>query len=85
MAKLTAAADKALGIENQFLTGVRANIEDAKGRHLRGTLWETVAEDDSDALRALMASKHLYDRELLRQLPHNRRVTVHGFDRRFFN
>ena len=84
MAKLTAAAAKALGIENQFLTGVWANIEDAKGRHLRGTLWETVAEDDSDALRALMASKRLYDRELLRQLPHNRRVTVHGFDRRFF-
>jgi len=81
MANSQAAAD-ALRIENQYLGGVQANIDDAKGAHLRGSIWETIADDDSDALRALMAGRRLYDRELLKKLPHNRRVTVTGYERR---
>ncbi|MCB9865294.1 MAG: hypothetical protein H6816_01450 [Phycisphaerales bacterium] len=80
----TEAAASALRIENQFLGGVQGNVEAAKGFHLRGSQWETVADDDSDALRAAMAKRRLYDRELLKKLPQNRRITVTGYDRRFF-
>lgn len=77
------AAAEALRIENQYLGGVQANIEGIKGRHLRGSSWETIADDDGDALRARMAERRLYDRDLLRKLPHNRRITVTGYERRF--
>jgi hypothetical protein len=83
MAKATAPALEALKIENRFLSGVRANIEESKGEHLRGSIWQTVADDDSDALRALMASKRMYDRNLLKEMPQNRRVAVSGYERRF--
>ncbi len=83
MAKLNPAAAEALKAENQFLAGVQANIEDARGRHLRGSIWETVTDDDSDALRALMASKRMYDRSLLKELPQNRRVALRGYERWF--
>ncbi len=84
MAKVTAEAAEALSRENGFLSGVRANIEGLKGSYLRGSVWETGAEDDSDSLRAMMASKRMYDRDMLAQMPHNRRVTVKGFERSWF-
>ncbi len=73
----------ALRAEAEFLAGVEVNLEAAKGRQLRGDRWTTVRDDDSDALRAAMASRHMYDRELLKQLPHNRRVALHGSERRW--
>ena len=82
MAKASAAATEALKTENEFVAGVRANLEAERGRLLRGSVWPTtISDDDGDALRALMASKHMYDRPLLKQLPHNRRVVIRGFDR----
>lgn len=83
MANTPAAAD-ALRIENQFLRGVRTNLEAAKGVHLRGSAWTSADADDGDALRAAMANRRLYDRELLKSMPQNRRVTVTGHERRFF-
>jgi len=83
MRELNAAAGDALRVENAFLSGVRANIEGCKGTHLRGDEWRVVEEDDADALRALMASKRMYDRALLAKLPHNRRTVVSGYERRF--
>jgi hypothetical protein len=77
----TEAAADAARIEHEFLTGVQAKLEDAKGRHLRGSSWRTTSADDEDALRAQMASRRMYDRELLKRLPRNRRVTLTGYDR----
>ncbi len=79
--KLAEAAADALKVENQFLSGVTANIEGAKSRHLRGTMWQTVDRDESDALRAKMAKQRLYDRDLLKRMPKNRRVNVNGYER----
>lgn len=70
-------------METEFLAGVEANLENAKGKQLRGDWWQTVRDDESDALRAMMASRRMYDRELLKQLPHNRRVVVYGSERRW--
>lgn len=80
---MTTDADKALQLETEFLSGVGANFEAAKGRHFRGTIWNRVAEDEEDALRRIMAEKRKYDRSALRKLPSNRRVTIHGFEKRF--
>jgi hypothetical protein len=65
-----------------YLSGVQANIEAVKGTHLRGSSWALAEDDDGDALRATMAARRLYDRELLKKLPHNRRVTVTGYERK---
>ena len=84
MAKLNPNAGQSLTAENSFMAGVRANIDGLKGSYLRGSSWETVTEDDSDALRAMMASKRVYDRELLKEIPHNKRFIVKGYESRWF-
>ena len=80
---MNTSAQDALRIETEFLAGAEANFENAKGRHFRGTIWQTVRDDDSGALRAAMARHRNYDREQLKHLPQNRRVTLHGYERRW--
>ncbi|MBU0719454.1 MAG: hypothetical protein KJ749_14500 [Planctomycetes bacterium] len=76
-------AAKALQYEAEFLSGAGINFESAKGTRLRGTMWRVSQRDDGDRLRALMASHHNYDRERLKSLPSNRRIALHGSERRF--
>ena len=80
---MTADAAKAFQCETEFLSGVEANFETAKGRQFRGSIWQRADHDESDRLRALLASNRVYDRELLKSLPANRRIALHGFERRF--
>lgn len=75
---------KALQFETEFLSGVEAHFEAAKGKHFRGTIWRSAHHDDEDRLRALMAERHHYDRERLKNLPANRRIALHGFEKRLF-
>lgn len=75
---------KALKIETDFLSGVEGNFEAAKGKDFRGTLWETARDDEGDRLRGLLASFQQYDRERLKNLPANRRVVLHGFEKRLW-
>ena len=77
-------AQDALRIETEFLAGAETNFESAKGRHFRGTIWHSVRDDDSGALRAAMARHRNYDREQLKHMPQNRRVTLHGYERRWW-
>lgn len=77
-------ASKAFQLETDFLAGVEANFEEAKGRDFRGSIWERSEADDSDRLRALLASNRIYDREKLKTLPSNRRVALIGFERKFW-
>lgn len=81
MDQLSEIAGKTRSVEERFLSGVSSRLADAKGSHLRGSIWKEMTEDDSDALRAMMARRRMYDRQLLGRLPHNRRVELHGFDR----
>ncbi len=80
---MTTNAAKALQYETEFLSGVGTNFEAAKGRQFRGTIWQWSQHDESDRLRALLASNRIFDRERLKSLPANRRVALHGFERRF--
>jgi hypothetical protein len=79
---MTAEASKHLKLETEFLSRVEANLEGAKGRLLRGSTWRRSTHDESDRLRAVMARSGLFDRDLLKSLPTNRRVALHGFERR---
>jgi len=76
-------AAQAFQLETEFLSGVEANLESAKGVQLRGKLWQRSHADESDALRAALAANRVYDREKLKSLPANRRFALHGFERRF--
>ena len=76
-------ARKALQYETDFLSGVETNMEAAKGKEFRGTLWQRSQQDERDRLRALMAGNQNFDRELLESLPANRRIVLRGFERRF--
>ena len=80
---MTPEAAKALQYETDFLSGVDANLELAKGRDLRGSIWQRSQFDDGDRLRALLAENRIFDREVLAALPANRRIALHGFERRF--
>lgn len=73
---MTKDARRALQIETEFLAGFEANVEQAKGRQPQGTTWQTVRGGEEATLRALLASHNRDSRELLKQLPHNRRIMV---------
>ncbi len=77
-------AVKALQCETEFLAGVEANLESAKGKLLRGSQWQWSRHDDVDRLKGLMAESRNYDRELLKSLPANRRIVLHGYERRWW-
>lgn len=70
-------------VETEFLAGVELNLERAKGRLLKGTQWERTSHDENERVRALMAQRQKTDRKLLNELPQNRRVVLHGYERRF--
>ncbi len=76
-------AAKAFQHETDFLAGVESNLEAAKGKQLRGSIWQVTRDDESDRLRALLASNRIYDREKLKSLPANRRIVLQGFERRW--
>ncbi|MCH7924069.1 MAG: hypothetical protein IIC51_00905, partial [Planctomycetes bacterium] len=79
---MTTNASKALHFETEFLSGVAANLEAAKGKHLTGSQWDRTEHDDDPRMRSLMATHHNYDRELLKSMPTNRRIAIHGYERR---
>jgi len=74
---------QALQYETDFLAAAESNFEAAKGRDFRGSLWQRAEYDENDRLKALLASNRIFDRERLKRLPKNRRVALHGFERRF--
>ncbi len=77
-------ASRHLQRETAFLSGCDANLAAAKGKLLRGTLWQRTAHDEVDRVKVLMAQNRLFDRELLKSLPANRRVVLHGYERALF-
>src|ERR1043166_5642444 len=81
---MNASAANALKCETDFLSAVEMNLDAAKGRDLRGTIWQRAEHDESDKLRALLAANRITDRARLKELPSNRRIALHGFERRWF-
>ena len=75
-------AAKAFQYETEFLSGVGANFEAAKGSHFRGSIWQSVRDNEEERLRALLSRNKLFDRELLKSLPANRRLVLRGSQRR---
>ncbi len=81
---MNAHARRAIEVETEFLAGAEANFEQAKGRQLRGTSFRTVRQDETERLRQLALGHGIHDSELLRRLPHNGRIIIHGHDRRWW-
>jgi hypothetical protein len=77
-------AVKALQCETDFLSGVKNNLEAAKGKVLRGVIWQWSEHDEKARLKGLMAEHRNYDYDLLQTLPANRRIVLHGFERRWW-
>ncbi len=71
-----------LKCETDFLSAMETNFEAAKGRDFRGAFWQRAEFDETDRLKALMASHRIFDKERLKSLPANRRIALHGFERR---
>ena len=74
-------AQSALELETQFLSGVKAKFRKARGQQLTGSVWRDLKQDQTGRLRALMQARRIYDRDLLKKLPHNRRTALHGYER----
>ncbi len=77
-------ATRAAEIEMAFLAGAETNLNHAKGTQLRGSRWSWRTRAQEDRIRELMASRRLYDRDLLRALPKNTARVLTGTLPRFF-
>lgn len=73
-----------LKAEYAYLAIVESRLESAKGKQLHGSIWKTSKHDDGDRLRAIMANHRVYDRQKVGELPHNRRIAIHGFERNWW-
>lgn len=70
--------------ESAYLAGVSGNLRTAGGKIVSGTQFKREDRDQGDKVRDLMADRRVYDREQFGRLPHNRSVTVRGYERRWF-
>lgn len=77
-------AEQAFQLETEFLSGISANLDDARGKLLRGKIWEQARYDDEDRLRAMMARHGRYRREELQSMPANRRMELRGYEKSFW-
>ena len=71
-------------VEAEFLAGAESNLLKARGRQLRGSLWRLARLDEGASIRAALAARRLFDRELLGRLPQNGRVVLYGHERRWW-
>ena len=77
-------AARAAEIEAAFLAGAETNLNAARGTRLRGTRWKWRTQDQTARVRELLASRRLYDRDLLRSLPRNTSRVLTGSTPRWF-
>lgn len=70
--------------ESAYLAGVSGNLRTAGGRVVSGTQFKREDRDQGDKVRDLMADRRVYDREKFTQLPHNKSVTIRGYERVWF-
>lgn len=76
-------AVRAVESEAAFLAGSETNLAQARGRQLRGTIWQMSRADEGLAVREELARRGLFDRALLGRIPQGRRVTLRGYERRW--
>lgn len=82
---MSSKTEHALKIEADFLSRAEANLQRAVNSDLLpGDVWKTSRADESDRVRTMMVDRGVYDRKMLRSLPKNQRVVLHGFERFLF-
>lgn len=81
---MTDAIAHAKETESAYLAGVSGNLRTAGGRIVSGTQFKREDRDQAEKIRALMADRRVYDRDKFSSLPHNKSVTIRGYERRWF-
>ncbi|GMV96759.1 MAG: hypothetical protein HRF43_06265 [Phycisphaerae bacterium] len=77
-------ARRALEVETAFLAGAEANLNQAKGRRLPGSLWTWTTRSQEERVRNRLVELGRWDREALKTLPKNVTRTLTGSVPRFF-
>ncbi|MCA9254543.1 MAG: hypothetical protein KDA33_02850 [Phycisphaerales bacterium] len=70
--------------ESGFLAGVTDTLRKAGGQVVGGTQFKREDRDQAEKIRGVMADRRVYDRDKFSSLPHNRSVTIRGYERRWF-
>ena len=71
-------------IETAFLAGVTGNLKSAGGRLIPGKDFKIEDRDRAEQVRAAMADKRMYERDLFKRFPHSRSITLRGYESRWF-
>jgi hypothetical protein len=74
---------RAAEIEETFLAGAEANLNQARERRLRGTRWTWTTRSQEDRLREWMRASGRHDRNLFEAMPKNRSRVLTGTEPRF--
>lgn len=75
--------DIAKETESAYLAGVAANLKSAGSRFIAGSWFKREEHDRGEQVRATMADRRLYDRDLFSRMPHGRGFTIRGYERRW--
>jgi len=74
-------ATRAAELEEAFLAGAETNLNQARGRRLRGTGWTWTTRSQEDRIRTWLADHRPSDREILRSMPKNKTRILTGTQR----
>ncbi len=69
--------------ESSYLGAIAANLKAQGSRFIAGSWFNRDEHDRGETLRAAMADRRKYDRDLYSGLPHGRGFTVRGYERRW--
>ncbi|UCG31731.1 MAG: hypothetical protein JSU68_08680 [Phycisphaerales bacterium] len=75
---------EALRIETEYLAGVESNLDEARVSVVGGSHYRMSRHDELDRLRRIMLEHQSYDHQRMLKLPRNRRIALHGFERRWW-
>jgi len=67
-------------IETAFLAGVTGNLKSAGGRLIPGKEFKIEDRDRAEQVRAAMADRRMYERDLFQSFPHGRSITLRGYE-----
>ncbi len=71
-------AKQAAELEEAFLAGAEANLNQSRGRQLRGSSWTWTTRSEEGQVRELMTASRQHDREILRSMPKNKTRILTG-------
>lgn len=81
---MTDALAHAREIESAFISGVTGNLKQAGGKLIPGKTFKVEDRDRAEQIRATMADRRMYERDVFKQFPHNKSITLRGYETKWF-